>query len=152
VAGRQRYTEDDVAAAKAGLLLLEWGIPLSALLELARRHHEATEAVAREAVAMFSTHVRGPLRDGLPVGPEDRSASETAGGPGVDRLLQAYSELLPAVDALVGHHFTRTLVKVALDHVEQVGSEDERRAVWERVEGDTAVALGQGRQAAAPIR
>ncbi len=151
VTGRQRYTEDDVAAAQAGLLLLEWGIPLSALLELARRHHEATEAVAREAVAMFSAHVRGPLRDGLPVGPEDRSASETAGGPDVDRLLQAYSELLPAVDALVGHHFTRTLVKVALDHVEQVGSEDERRAVWGQVEGDTAAALGNGQEAAAPI-
>jgi hypothetical protein len=56
------------------------------------------------------------------------------------------------VDALVGHHFTRTLVKVALDHVEQVGSEDERRAVWEQVGGDTtAVAHGKGQQAAAPI-
>lgn len=60
MAGEDRYTEDDVAAARAGLLLLEWGIPLSALLDLARRHHEATEAVAREAVAMFSTHVRAP--------------------------------------------------------------------------------------------
>jgi DNA-binding transcriptional MerR regulator len=60
--GEERYTAEDVAAAKAGLLLLEWGIPLSALLALGRRHHEATEAVAREAVAMFSTHVRRPLR------------------------------------------------------------------------------------------
>ncbi|HEX3981512.1 MAG TPA: MerR family transcriptional regulator, partial [Acidimicrobiales bacterium] len=55
VRGLDRYTDEDVAAARAGLLLLEWGIPLSALLDLARRHHEATEAVAREAVAMFST-------------------------------------------------------------------------------------------------
>ena len=100
---------------------------------------------------MFSSHVRGPLREGRPVGPEDRSASETAAEPGVNRLLQAYSELLPAVDALVGHHFTRTLVKVALDHVEQVGSEDERRAIWEQIEADTAVELPQDQPATAPI-
>src|SRR5664280_1902757 len=58
-----RYTVEDVAASRAGLLLLEWGIPLSALLDVARRHHEATEAVTREAVAVFSVYVRGPLRD-----------------------------------------------------------------------------------------
>ena len=44
--GQDRYSREDVAAARAGLLLLEWGIPLSALLDLARRHHQATEALA----------------------------------------------------------------------------------------------------------
>ncbi len=53
----------------------------------------------------------GPGHDG------DPRASPTSSG-----LLQAYAELLPAVNTLVGHHFTRTLVQVALDHVEQVGS------------------------------
>ncbi len=48
VAGLERYTDEDVAAASAALLLLEWGIPLPALLDLARLHHEATETVARE--------------------------------------------------------------------------------------------------------
>jgi DNA-binding transcriptional MerR regulator len=141
VNGQERYTSEDVAASKAGLLLLEWGIPLSALLDLARRHHEATEAVAREAVAIFSVYVRGPLRDGQrreadgaqPDGKTaDESADESADGPAdrdTDRLLQAYSELLPAVNTLVGHHFTRTLVKAALDHVELVGSDAERRAI-----------------------
>ena len=141
VNGQERYTSEDVAASKAGLLLLEWGIPLSALLDLARRHHEATEAVTREAVAIFSVYVRGPLRDGQrreadgaqPDGKTaDESADESADGPAdrdTDRLLQAYSELLPAVNALVGHHFTRTLVKAALDHVELVGSDAERRAI-----------------------
>ncbi len=126
ITGRDRYTEADVAAARSGLLLLEWGIPLSALLDLARRHHEATEAVAREAVTMFSTYVRAPLRSGGDGGEGD-------GGPGdephIERLLQAYAELLPAVNTLVGHHFTRTLISAALDHVEQVGSEAERRAI-----------------------
>ncbi len=52
----------------------------------------------------------------------------------VARLLQAFEELLPAVDSLVGHHFTRTLLQAALAHVDQVGSEDERTAVWNRLE------------------
>ena len=64
VAGQERYTEEDVAASRAGLLLLEWGIPLSDLLDLARRHNEATEAMARQAVELFARHVRDPLRTG----------------------------------------------------------------------------------------
>jgi DNA-binding transcriptional MerR regulator len=140
ITGRDRYTEADVAAARAGLLLLEWGIPLSALLDLARRHHEATEAVAREAVTMFSTYVRAPLRnehphrDGeSPTGePRGEVAAEPGDEPHIERLLQAYAELLPAVNTLVGHHFTRTLISVALDHVEQVGSDAERRAIGDQ--------------------
>jgi len=144
VAGLERYTAEDVAASRAGLLLLEWGIPLSDLLELARRHNEATEAVARQAVDLFARHVREPLRhgnvpDALSHGPDGLPAGAT-GDPAVDGLLQAYAELLPAVNTLVGHHFTRTLVKVALDHVEQVGSDEERRAVWQRIESDGAEA------------
>ncbi len=129
ITGQDRYTEADVAAARAGLLLLEWGIPLSALLDLARRHHEATEAVAREAVAMFSTFVRGPLRTEHP-GEEGGPAA--ADEPHIERLLQAYAELLPAVNTLVGHHFTRTLISVALDHVEEEGSDAERRAIGDQ--------------------
>jgi len=130
--GQDRYTEADVAAAQAGLLLLEWGIPLSALLDLARRHHEATEAVARESVAMFSTHVRGPLRMAHPPATGVTGAEGSADEPHIERLLQAYAELLPAVNTLVGHHFTRTLINVALDHVEQVGSEAELRAIGDQ--------------------
>jgi DNA-binding transcriptional MerR regulator len=140
VAGQVRYTAEDVAASKAGLLLLEWGIPLTDLLDLARRHHEATEAVARQAVDLFAHHVREPLRHGVRPDALDHPTGEVpAGGtgdPAVDGLLQAYAELLPAVNTLVGHHFTRTLVQVALDHVEQVGSDEERRAVWDRLEAD----------------
>src|SRR5664280_2993077 len=76
--GQERYTSEDVAASKAGLLLLEWGIHLSALIDLARRHHEATEAVAREAVAMFSAHIRGPLRQGKDPRGLDADADEAA--------------------------------------------------------------------------
>jgi hypothetical protein len=144
--GQPRYTAEDVEASHAGLRLLEWGIPLTDLLELARRHNEATEATARQAVEMFARHIREPLRSGvLPDALTDGGTrasgaavplAERTGDPSVDGLLQAYAELLPAVNTLVGHHFTRTLVRVALDHVEQVGSPEEREAVWDRIRAD----------------
>ena len=142
VGGQPRYTPEDVAASQAGLRLLEWGIPLTDLLELARRHNEATEATARQAVEMFARHIREPLRAGVlpdaltetPAGTADVGAR--TGDAAVDGLLQAYAELLPAVNTLVGHHFTRTLVRVALEHVEQVGSPEEREAVWDRIRAD----------------
>ncbi len=141
----ERYTPEDVAAARAGLLLLDWGIPLSALLDLARRHHQATEATALEAVAMFSAYVREPLRRGRSPKSGQHSSAATSGEPDVEGLLQAYAELLPAVNALVGHHFTRTLVKTALDHVERVGSPAERRAVHHRIGADgDGVPTGSG--------
>ncbi len=124
IGDQEYYDAEDVVAAKAGLCLLEWGIPLSDLLDLAHRHHRATEVVAKEAVAMFSTHVRRPLRQRDHAG--DAAGSE---GGDVQRLVQAYSELLPAVSSLVGIHFSRTLVNAALDHVERVGSEAEREAI-----------------------
>ena len=142
VAGHARYTEEDVAAAQAGLRLLEWGIPLTDLLDLARRHNEATEATARQAVELFAHHVREPLRAGArpdALAHPDHTAGPLAGrtgDPAVDGLLQAYAELLPAVNTLVGHHFTRTLVRVALDHVEREGSAEEREAVWDRIRSD----------------
>ena len=130
VGRRDYYTTEDVAAANAGLLLLEWGIPLSSLLDLARRHHEATEAVAKEAVNLFSDYVRRPLRDELAGDAHDTD---------VDRLVQAYAELLPAVNTLVTNHFTRTLIVTALDHVEQSGSEAMRRAISDQVDGADAL-------------
>jgi DNA-binding transcriptional MerR regulator len=147
IGGRERYTAEDVAASRAGLLLLEWGIPLSSLLDLARRHNEATRIVAEEAVALFSTHVRDRLRDpgsgsdgAGPAEPPDRAVQSGLPGPvepsDIERLLRAYSELLPAVNALVGHHFTRTLVNVALDHVERVGSDEEQQAIWQQLQLD----------------
>jgi DNA-binding transcriptional MerR regulator len=128
IGGQDRYDAEDVAAAKAGLLLLEWGIPLSELLDLARHHHEATEAVARQAVELFSRYVRHPIRDSA----ADEPASED-GSSAAERLVQAYAELLPAVDTLVRVHFVRTLVRAALEHVEQSGSDAERQAVISQV-------------------
>jgi DNA-binding transcriptional MerR regulator len=145
-----RYTAEDVGASRAGLLLLEWGIPLSSLLEVARRHHEATEAVAREAVAMFAAHIRGPLhqgRDPRATGSAARPAvghGDARGGDAeIGELLLAYEQLLPAVTTLVGHHFARVLVKAALDHVEQVGSDAERKAIWDQAGLTASLADGE---------
>ncbi|MFP5375583.1 MAG: MerR family transcriptional regulator, partial [Acidimicrobiia bacterium] len=52
------YTAADVDVAAAGLRLLEHGLPLTELLELARDHHRAVRAVAERAVELFDEHVR----------------------------------------------------------------------------------------------
>jgi len=112
------YTAGDVEVARAGLRLLEVGVPLPEVLELARRQHRATRDVAERAVELFDAHVRQPLRAaGLP---DDEAAA---------RLVAAFDTLLPATTALVAHHFTRTLLAVALEHIEAVGGEAELAAV-----------------------
>jgi DNA-binding transcriptional MerR regulator len=119
VAGRDgRYTADDVAVAQAGLRLLEHGLPLPELLDLARRHHAAMREVAERAVELFDAYVRHPLQQqGLP---EDEAAA---------RLVAAFEDLLPATTKLVAHHFTRTLLAVAQEHIERVGAPAELAAV-----------------------
>ncbi len=118
-ADRCGYTEDDVAAARAGLTLLQWGVPLPELLALATTHHQVTGEVARRAVDLFDQYVRKPARTGPEAGDEAGTA----------RLLEAFREILPAATTLVTYHFTRVLLQAALDHIEQVGEQDEIRAV-----------------------
>jgi DNA-binding transcriptional MerR regulator len=126
----ERYTSEDVAAARAGLLLLEHGIPLGALLDLARRHHAATEHTAEAAVDLFATYIREPLRT---PGPDEEAGVTAGGAPDGDgataALLEAYTTLLPAVTALVGHHFTRALTRAALARLEGDGTPTEQRLV-----------------------
>jgi hypothetical protein len=61
--------------------------------------------------------VRTPLRE------SDRSDREKA-----DQLVAAFRVLLPAVTALVEHHFRRVLLEVAQEHLESVGEEHELAA------------------------
>ena len=115
---QDRFTSADVEAGAAGLRLLEAGLPLTEVLDLARQHHAAMRAVAERAVALFDTHVRHPLREsGLP---DDEAAA---------RLVDAFTTLLPATTELVTHHFRRTLLDVAQEHIERVGGDAERAAV-----------------------
>lgn len=116
--GERRYTHADVEAARAGLAMLEVGLPLPEVLQLARQHHEAMRAVAKRAVELFDIHIRKPLREsGLP---DDEAAA---------RLVDAFATLLPATTTLVSHHFRRVLLAVAQEHIEHVGVDAELRAV-----------------------
>lgn len=114
VAGEPRFSAADAAVLTGGLRLLEAGLPLPELFALARRHHAVTREVAAEAVAMFDTWVRRPLRAADL--PEEEKAQ---------RLVEAFNTLLPAVTALVAHHFRRILLQVAQEHLESVGDTSE---------------------------
>jgi len=115
--GEERYTASDIAIVRAGLSMLETGFPLADLLALARQHNESTREIAEQAVALFDQYVRTPLRE------SDRSDREKA-----DQLVAAFRVLLPAVTALVEHHFRRVLLEVAQEHLESVGEEHELAA------------------------
>jgi len=115
--GEERYTASDIAIVRAGLSMLETGFPLPDLLALARQHNESTREIAEQAVALFDQYVRTPLRE------SDRSDREKA-----DQLVAAFRVLLPAVTALVEHHFRRVLLEVAQEHLESVGEEHELAA------------------------
>jgi DNA-binding transcriptional MerR regulator len=108
--GVPRYTADDVRIVSAGLRLLQAGLPLPGLLDLAKRHHGAVRDVATHAVDLFDEAVRQPLRAA------DLPEAEKA-----DRLVEAFRLLLPAVSELVAHHFRRVLLQVAQEHLESVG-------------------------------
>jgi DNA-binding transcriptional MerR regulator len=112
------YTSGDVAAAAAGLTLLEKGLPLPEVLDLARSHHAAMRDVAERAVSLFDDYVRQPLR-----------ASSLAPDEAAAQLVAAFEQLLPATMTLVSHHFRRVLLAVALEHIERVGDEPELAAI-----------------------
>jgi hypothetical protein len=112
------YSMADADAARAGIRLLELGLPLPELLDLARRHHDHVRMVAEDAVKLFDDHVRRPLQaGGLPADDAAR------------RLVEAFSAILPATLAVVSHHFERTLLAVATEHIEHVGAPDELAAI-----------------------
>lgn len=108
--GEPHYTADDLTVVAAGLQLLQVGLPLPGLLELARTHHAAVRAVAAQAVELFDSAVRQPLRD------SERAEEEKA-----EALVEAFRVVLPAVSELVAHHFRRVLLQVAQEHLEAVG-------------------------------
>ncbi len=97
-----RYAASDADTVRAGLRLLEAGLPLPDLLALGRRQHAMTRAIAEEAVAMFDANVRQPLLD-TPLSDEERAS----------RLVESFRTLLPTVTTLVAAHFRSVLLEVA---------------------------------------
>src|SRR6476661_8447048 len=108
---------DAADVPRAGLRLLEAGFPLPDLLALARRHHDATRAIAADAVEMFDEHVRRPIQ-----------TSELDDDVKAERLVEAFRTLLPTVTTLVANHFRSVLLEVAQEHLEAVGDPRELAA------------------------
>lgn len=108
--GEARFGPDDVTILTAGLRLLEAGLPLPEVFALARRFHALSREVAAQAVELFDTYVRKPLRE--------QDLDETAKA---ERMVETFRTLMPAVGDLVSFHFRRTLLQVAQEHLESVG-------------------------------
>jgi DNA-binding transcriptional MerR regulator len=104
--GVSRYSEADAAAVRSGLLLLDAGLPLGELLDLARRTDTAVSEVAEHAVEAFLRFVRDPVRG--TASSDDEAA---------DRLVTAYQQMLPATERLVAHHLRRRLLATATARV-----------------------------------
>jgi DNA-binding transcriptional MerR regulator len=106
------YTEADLAAARAGMAILEAGMPLAELLALAREYDQAARRTAERAVELFDLYVREPIRASAP---SDAEAAE--------RLVGTFQRLLPATTVLVGHHFQRVLLTAARTRIAQLGAD-----------------------------
>lgn len=104
----RRYTLADVEALRAGLALVEAGLPLDELFSLAREHTAAMRTIADHAVELFVRFVRDPIR-----------SEATDDDDAAARLLAAFGHMLPATSTLVGHHFRRLLVNAAHDRLRE---------------------------------
>jgi DNA-binding transcriptional MerR regulator len=102
VDGEMRYTAADTELVRTALRLLEFGLPLGDLLELARDADGALRGLAERAVDLFDRHVRTPIHD-----TSDDDAAAAA------QMVEAFRELLPAVTALVSNHFRRVVLEAA---------------------------------------
>jgi DNA-binding transcriptional MerR regulator len=112
--GTPRYSAADAAAVQAGLALLDAGLPLGELLDLARRTDAAVTEVAEHAVEAFLRFVRDPVRG---TSLDDEEAAE--------RLVTAYQRMLPATEQVVAHHLRRRLLAVAGQRVAEELAQDD---------------------------
>ena len=102
------YPADDLDALAAGMKLIAAGVPLGPLLELGKDYTAAVDRTAREAVDLFDRHVRERIQS-------EGGATEAA----ERRLLATFNDLLEASGTLVRHHFERTLLRAAREHIEK---------------------------------
>jgi len=102
------YPAEDLEAIAAGMKLIAAGVPLGALIELGKDYSAAVDRTARQAVQLFDHHVRERIQ-------AEGGATEAA----ERRLLELFNELLAASGTLVRHHFQRTLLRAAREHIEK---------------------------------
>ncbi len=97
VEGEVRFARDAVRLVRTARDLIDSGIPLSDLVDLAAKHASNVEAVADQAIELFSKHI------GSRAG-EDLSAT--------------YRRLMAQTTKLVAEHFHKTLVERGRLHIE----------------------------------
>ena len=102
------FPADDLKAIEAGMKLISAGVPLGALMELGKDHAAAVDRTARQAVDLFDRYVRERIQA---EGGETEAAER--------KLLETFNELLEASGTLVRHHFERTLLRAAREHIEK---------------------------------
>jgi len=102
------YPAEDLEAIAAGMKLIAAGVPIGPLIELGREYAASTDRIAREAVELFDHHVRERIQA---EGGETEAAER--------RLLALFNDLLDASGLLVRHHFQRTLLRAAREHIEK---------------------------------
>src|SRR6267143_6658206 len=104
------YPADDLEAIAAGMKLIAAGVPIGALMDLGKEHAAAVDRTARQAVDLFDHYVRERIQA---EGGETEVAERN--------LLQTFNDLLEASGTLVRHHFERTLLRAAREHIEKRG-------------------------------
>ncbi len=102
------YPADDLEAIAAGMKLIAAGVPIGALMDLGKDYASAVDKTARQAVDLFDRHVRERIQA---EGGETEAAER--------RLPQTFNELLEASGTLIRHHFERTLLRAAREHIEK---------------------------------
>lgn len=112
VSDERRFGEADLQMVRAGLELLNGGIPITALLELAEEHARGIESISERAIDLFDEHVRKRQH-------VRKSGAASAGDS--ERVSEIFRTLLPQVTRLVALHFQRTLVRRALDRLTDSG-------------------------------
>ena len=88
---------------KAGVELLDAGVPFDELIHLAVRHADHVESVAKDAVALFAKHLD-----------ETSTSSQT----------QLVESILPLVTELVAQHFRQTLIEQVGRHLLEDGASE----------------------------
>ncbi len=101
-----RWAAGDATAVRDGLRLVEAGVPLGELLELARRTDEGLRDVADQAVDTFLRFVRDPA---MADAADDAEAA--------DKLVAAFEVMLPATSRLMATHFERLVVEAARSRI-----------------------------------
>jgi hypothetical protein len=101
-----RYALEDADLVGAGLALIEAGLPLAELLDIARRTDDAMRGIAAHAVDVFVEFVRDPV--------QGTAASDDEAA---DRLVGAFQSMLPATEKLVGSHFRSLLLAAARERL-----------------------------------